>query len=145
MKEGPEAWSLFDIVGHLIHGELTDWIPRARIILEHGMDETFESFDRFAQLKANRGKSLDDLLVEFKALRERNLAALDELRLSAEQLKLRGRHPDFGRVTMGQLIATWAVHDLSHIAQIARVMAKYRSSEVGPWKAYLPILGRRDG
>jgi uncharacterized damage-inducible protein DinB len=139
-NEGSETWSAYDVVGHLIHGEVTDWIPRARMILECGIDKTFEPFDRFAQFKASRDKSLDDLLVEFATHRHRNLDALDGLQLTAEQLMLEGRHPDFGVVTLGQLIATWAVHDLDHIAQIARVLAKFYSREVGPWEAYLPVL-----
>jgi len=140
-NEGPETWSVFDVVGHLIHGELTDWIPRARIILEHGPARTFEPFDRFAQLEANRGRSLGELLDRFAALRRQNLAALDELRLTPERLSLEGRHPAFGAVTLGQLLSAWVVHDLGHVAQVARVMAKQYAGEVGPWTAYLRILG----
>lgn len=144
-NEGPETWSAFDVVGHLIHGDRADWIPRAQCILEHGLERAFEPFDRFAQFEASAGRSLDELLVEFAALREKNLAALDGLRLSAEQLKLPGKHPHFGGVTLGQLLATWAVHDLGHLAQIARVMAKSYAFDVGPWEAYLSILGTKTG
>lgn len=142
-NEGPNTWSPFDVVGHLIHGERTDWIPRARIILEEGPDETFEPFDRFAQFEASKGKTLNQLLDEFAALRKRNLATLDDLQLTDDRLRLRGRHPEFGVVTMRQLLSTWAVHDLGHIGQIVRAMAKGYTSEVGPWAAYLPILGNR--
>lgn len=143
-NEGPDTWSPFDVVGHLIQGELADWIPRAQIILEQGMEGSFEPFDRFAQFDASRGKSLDDLLVEFTGLREKNLLVLDELKLTSEQLLLQGQHPDLGVVTLGQLMATWAVHDLGHIAQIARVLAKGYAAEVGPWSAYLGVLGKMD-
>jgi hypothetical protein len=140
-NEGPDTWSPFDVVGHLIHGELTDWIPRTRIILEHGAGTTFEPFDRFAQFDTSAGKSLNQLLEEFSILRKRNLIALDELGLVAEQLDSECRHPEFGVVTLKQMLSTWVVHDLGHIGQIVRTMAKQYASEVGPWAAYLRVLG----
>jgi uncharacterized damage-inducible protein DinB len=138
--EGSGTWSVFDVVGHLIHGERTDWIPRARVILRHGTSQAFEPFDRFAQLQASRGRSLNELLAEFATLRDRNLAELDGFRLGPEQLALEGRHPELGVVTLGQLLSTWVAHDLDHLAQVARVMAKCYTNEVGPWKAYLRVL-----
>jgi hypothetical protein len=139
-SEGPETWSPYDVVGHLIHGERTDWIPRARVILEHGEDEPFEPFDRFAQFESSQGKSLEALLDEFAALRAASLEALSAWGLSPADLERTGRHPELGRVTLGQHLATWVVHDLGHLAQIARAMAKQYADEVGPWGAYLPIL-----
>lgn len=141
-NEGPETWSPFDVVGHLIHGERTDWIQRARIILESGDSMAFEPFDRFAQYRASRGKSLEELLETFASLRRRNLETLGGWKLTAADFSRRGLHPELGEVTLGQLLATWAVHDLNHIGQIARAMAKQYRSEVGPWKAYLGILGQ---
>jgi hypothetical protein len=145
VNEGPDTWSAYDVVGHLVHGERADWIPRARIILEHGAARAFEPFDRFAQFRESAGKSLETLLDEFAALRRENLATLDALRIGQETLAREGRHPDFGVVTMGQLLATWVVHDLGHIAQISRVMAKRYAGEVGPWMEYLPVLHARLG
>lgn len=142
-NEGPDTWSPFDIIGHLIHGEETDWIPRARIILEHGESRAFEPFDRFAQFEKSKGKSLEELLDKFESLRNRNLAALDQMSISSDQLARRGTHPELGIVTLGELLATWAAHDLSHIAQAVRVMCKQYSEAVGPWKPYLPILESR--
>jgi hypothetical protein len=139
-NEGPDTWSPFDVVGHLIHGELTDWIPRTRFILEHGAGKTFEPFDRFAQLETSAGKSLDELLEEFSTLRKRNLIALDELDITPERLDFEGGHPEFGVVTLEQLLSTWVVHDLGHIGQITRTMAKHYTAEVGPWAAYLRVL-----
>ena len=141
--EGGESWSPFTIVGHLIHGERTDWIPRARHILEHGDSKPFVPFDRFAQFEESRGKSLDELLRELAELRRASLGALRELGLTREKLALRGQHPALGPVTMKELLSTWVVHDLGHIAQIARVMAKQYTSEVGPWREYLPVLADR--
>lgn len=141
LNEGPDTFSPFDVVGHLIHGELADWIPRTRNILERGTSERFEPFDRFAQLENSKGKSLNQLLEEFSSLRRQNLRVLDELQLTKEQLSLEGRHPAFGTVTLGQLLSTWVVHDLGHIGQVVRVMAKGYTSEVGPWAAYLRVLG----
>lgn len=142
VNEGADTWSAFDVVGHLIHGEETDWVPRARIILEHGEGRPFELFDRFAQFRRFAGWSLDDLLDRFTELRLANLEIVRAWRLTDEQLALPGRHPELGPVTLRQLLATWAVHDLNHLAQIARVMAKRYTYEVGAWRAYLSILNR---
>jgi hypothetical protein len=140
--EGPETWSPYVIVGHLIHGERTDWIPRARIILAQGPQRRFTPYDRFAQFRESQGKSLADLLDELARLRADNLAALREWRLTDAQLALEGEHPDFGPVTLRQLLATWVAHDLGHVAQTARVMAKQYREAVGPWRAYLPVMDR---
>lgn len=137
---GLEDWQPFDVVGHLIHGEETDWIPRARIILAQGENRTFVPFDRFAQATRSQGKSLSDLLAEFAHLRGRNLAELRSWNLAGEQLDLKGMHPELGEVTLRQLLATWVVHDLNHIRQIATAMARRYDAEVGPWKEYLSIL-----
>ena len=141
-NEGPDTWSAFDNVGHLIHGERTDWIPRARMILEHGRTRTFEPFDRFARMRGNAGKRMLELLDEFTTLRTQNLETLRGWRLGERELALEGEHPVFGCVTLAQLLATWTVHDLGHLAQVSRVMAKQWRAEVGPWRAYLPILDR---
>jgi hypothetical protein len=142
-NEGGESWSPFDVVGHLIHGEKTDWIPRAKRILERGESEPFEPFDRFAQFELSKGKELGELLDEFESRRADNLRTLRELRLGAGDLERRGLHPDLGPVTLGQLLATWVAHDLSHVRQIARVMARQYRDEVGPWTAYFPVLAAR--
>ncbi len=139
-NEGPETWSPFDILGHLIHGERTDWIPRAKIILEEGESRTFIPFDRFAQFQESQGKSVGELLDTFRKLRQANLNTLQAFHLTDEDLRNTGVHPEFAVVTMGQLLATWVVHDLSHIAQIAEVMARQYREAVGPWKAYLPVV-----
>lgn len=141
-NEGPETWSPYVIVGHLIHGERSDWIPRARIILAQGADRRFAPYDRLAQFHESEGKSLADLLDELESLRAANLETLAGWRLTEAQLALEGQHPDFGAVPLRQLLATWVAHDLSHVAQIARVMAKQYREAVGPWRAYLPILDR---
>ena len=140
--EGPETWSPYDIVGHLIHGERTDWIPRARIILEQGPNRRFEPYDRFAQFRESKGKTLSQLLDEFSTLRAENLLTLRGWKLTDEQMALEGEHPALGTVTMRQLLATWVAHDLGHIAQTARVMAKQYRDAVGPWREYLPVLDR---
>jgi hypothetical protein len=140
--EGEGTWSPYDVIGHLIHGELTDWIPRANHILT-GKTTPFEKFDRNAQFTASQGKSLADLLAEFARMRQQNLQTLAELKLTAADFSRPGTHPELGSVTLGQLLATWVVHDLDHIGQVARVMAKYHSSNVGPWTAYLSILSDR--
>jgi hypothetical protein len=140
--EGPETWSPYDIVGHLVHGERTDWIPRARIILSQGANRRFTPFDRFAQFRESEGKSLTDLLEEFARLRAENLATLAQWGLTEAQLALEGEHPAFGTVTLRQLLATWVAHDLGHIAQTARVMAKQYREAIGPWRAYLPVMDR---
>ena len=142
-NEGAQTWSPFDVVGHLIHGERTDWMPRLKIILELGESRPFDPFDRFAQFEASKGKSLSELLETFAALRQQNLATLKQLNLTEEHFKLKGTHPDFGSVTLGQLLATWVVHDLDHLGQIARVLAKQYKAEVGPWINYLSILTSR--
>jgi hypothetical protein len=148
--EGGNTWSCYDVVGHLIHGEVTDWLPRARIILEQGESRTFEPFDRLAQFKEaqfkeaqlneKRHQPIELLLDRFKGLREQNLNALRGLHLSSEDLSRTGIHPELGTVTLRQLLSTWAVHDLTHISQISRVLAKQYEREVGPWKAYLGVL-----
>ena len=140
--EGPDTWSPYIIVGHLIHGERTDWIPRARIILEQGPNRRFTPYDRFAQFQESAGKSLTELLDEFAHLRSANVVILEEWNLTDEQLGLTGEHPEFGTVTLRQLLATWAAHDLSHLAQATRVMAKRYRDAVGPWRAYLPVMDR---
>ena len=141
-NEGPETFSAFDNLGHLVHGERTDWIPRARIILEHGRTRPFDPFDRFAQAHESRGKSVHDLLGELETLRAESLETLRGWRLTERELALEGEHPALGRVTLAQLLATWVVHDLGHLAQTSRVMAKQYRDEVGPWRAYLPIVDR---
>ncbi len=140
--EGPDTFTAFDNLGHLIHGERADWIARARIILEQGENRRFEPFDRFAHKRDSAGKTLAQLLDEFAALRAANLKILRGWQLTEEQLELTGEHPALGEVTLRQLLATWAVHDLGHLAQTARVMAKRYRSDVGPWQEYLPILTR---
>jgi DinB family protein len=141
-NEGPETWSPFDVVGHLIDAEETDWMPRARVILAQGPDRKFPPFDRFRHLRENKDKSLGELLDRFDALRRRNLADLAARDLGPRELRLTGEHPEFGSVTLAQLLATWVAHDLGHIAQAARVMAKQYREAVGPWRAYLPVLDR---
>jgi uncharacterized damage-inducible protein DinB len=140
--EGPETWSPYDIVGHLIHGERTDWIPRAQIILAQGTNRRFTPYDRFAQFRESQGRTLAELLDEFERLREENLATLADWRLTEAQLALEGEHPAFGPVTLRQLLSTWVAHDLGHIAQTARVMAKQYREAIGPWRAYLPVMDR---
>jgi hypothetical protein len=140
--EGPDTWSPYVILGHLIHGERTDWIPRAEIILAQGPDRRFTPYDRFAQFRESQGKSLRELLDEFTRLRAQNLATLAGWHLTDTELALTGEHPDFGAVTLRQLLATWVGHDLGHIAQVARVMAKQYRDAIGPWRAYLPIMDR---
>jgi uncharacterized damage-inducible protein DinB len=139
-NEGPDTWSPYDVLGHLVHGEEADWIPRARIILDYGEERAFEPFDRFAQFEKSKGKSTAALLDEFEMLRTRNLEALAQMNITPDQLSRRGKHPELGSVTLAELLATWVAHDLSHVAQAARVMCKQYSDAVGPWKAYLPIL-----
>ena len=143
--EGPNTWSPFDVVGHLIHGEHTDWIPRARIILEHGEARPFDKFDRFAQFNASEGRTLASLLDQFATLRRDNLRDLESMSLSEADLDRRGRHPELGVVTLRQLLATWVAHDLDHIVQISRVLAHQYSDEVGPWRAYLRIISGSQG
>jgi len=141
-NEGPQTWSPYDVIGHLIHGEKTDWIPRMELILSDVLDKTFQPFDRFAQLKSSEGKSLRQLLEEFAVLRRKNVGKLKGRNPTAADLKRTGIHPDLGVVTLEQHLSTWVVHDLDHIAQVARVMAKQYGAEIGPWAKYLKILGQ---
>jgi hypothetical protein len=138
--EGPETWSPYDVLGHLVHGERADWMPRIEMILHAGAEETFAVFDRQAQFKDSVGKSLEDLLDEFASLRRQNLERLGGLSLGVADLELTGRHPAFGVVTLRQLLATWTAHDLAHLVQISRVMAKRYRDEVGPWAEYLSVM-----
>lgn len=137
---GEPTWNPFDIVGHLVVGERHDWMPRARIILEHGEARAFDPFDRLAQNRESQGKTFDQLLDEFARLRQENLAALRLLNLKPEDLSRRGKHPSLGVVTLSELLATWAVHDLTHVHQLSRVMAHQYRDAVGPWSAYLGVL-----
>ena len=139
-NEGGETWSVYDIIGHLIYGEKTDWIPRTEIILSDNPDKKFELFDRFAQFRESKGKSLKQLLDEFEQLRIKNIECLRSKNITAPDLEETGIHPAFGEVSLSQLLSTWVVHDLNHIAQIARVMANQYKADVGPWTAYLKIL-----
>ena len=139
-NQGKDSWSAFDIVGHLVHAERSDWMPRVRILLEHGETRPFAPFDRFAQLQTDQEKSLDQLLDDFERLRQDNLAALAALNLQPESFTRRGRHPALGVVTLAQLLATWAVHDLTHLHQLSRVMAHQYRESVGPWRGHLGVL-----
>ena len=138
--EGPETFSPFDVVGHLIDGEETDWIPRARIILAQGAEPRFEPYDRFRHKQRNVGRSIESLLAEFAQLRAANLALLASWQLTPAKLALPGIHPSLGRVTLAQLLASWVVHDLGHVAQVSRVMAKQYREAVGPWLPFMPVL-----
>jgi hypothetical protein len=144
-NEGGETWSPFDVIGHLIHGERTDWMPRVRIILAHGEARAFDPFDRFAQFTRSEGRTLASLLDELAELRRQNLHELAALRLTDADLDRRGRHPELGVVTLGQLLATWVAHDLDHVVQVSRVLARQYSDEVGPWRAYLRIISGKQG
>ncbi|HEV7238076.1 MAG TPA: DinB family protein [Thermoanaerobaculia bacterium] len=139
-NEGEGTWNAFDVVGHLIHGERTDWMPRARIIVEFGESRPFESFDRLGHVHESEGKSLGQLLDEFARLRSENLDQLRAMNLQLEDLELSGRHPALGMVTLSELLATWAAHDLTHLHQISRVMAHQYREAVGPWSQYLGVL-----
>ena len=139
-NEGEGTWTAFDIVGHLIHGERTDWMTRTRLILEHGESRPFERFDRLAQESASRGRTLGELLDEFARLRAGNLRDLRALDLQPSDLERRGVHPTFGSVTLSQLLATWAAHDLTHLHQLSRVMAHQYRETVGPWTAFLGVM-----
>lgn len=140
----PEAWSARDVMGHFISGELTDWVPRTKIMLEHGESRTFEPFDTEGWRPASEGKTLSALLEEFETLRAHNLAEIEALKV-AEQLDARGTHPTFGPVTLGQMMATWAAHDLNHLSQITEAMAKRYRETVGPWRRFLTIMDRAEG
>lgn len=139
-NEGENTWSAFDVVGHLIHGELTDWMPRARMILQFGESKSFEPFDRLAQERESRGKSLPELLDEFARLRSKNLDELRSLNLREKDFSSRGQHPSLGVVTLSQLLATWAAHDLTHLHQLSRIMAHQYRETVGPWRRYLGVM-----
>jgi hypothetical protein len=139
-NEGPDTFSPYDVIGHLIEGEENDWIPRARIMLEHGEGRPFDKFDRFAMYEKSNGKSLRELLARFEELRGENLRQLDEMNLTPELLQKQGTHPALGVVTLSQLLSAWVVHDLGHIRQIVRVMAKQYREDIGPWTAYLSIV-----
>jgi hypothetical protein len=139
-NEGKDTWSAFDIVGHLIVGDRTDWMPRVRRIMEHGETRPFDPFDRFAQMKESEGKSLEQLLDAFARVRSESLAALQALNLQSADLARRGKHPALGLVTLSELLATWAVHDLTHLHQLSRVMAYQYRAAVGPWSAFLGVL-----
>lgn len=140
-NEGENTWSPYDVIGHLIHGEKTDWIPRLNIILFED-DKNFIPFDRFAQFENSKDKTLKSLLTEFEIIRKENIAYLQKLNLKETDWQKEGIHPEFGPVTVQQLLATWATHDLGHIAQICRVMAKQYKEDVGPWSAYISILNK---
>jgi hypothetical protein len=144
-NEGERTWSPFDVVGHLIHGERTDWMTRARIILEYGDARAFDKFDRFAQFADSEGQTLPALLEEFARLRWENLRDLAALGLTDADLDRRGLHPELGGVTLRQLLATWVAHDLDHLVQISRVLARQYSDEVGPWRAYLRVISGTQG
>ena len=139
-NEGDGSWSAYDIVGHLIHGELTDWLPRARRILEHGESKPFDKFDRFAQERESKGKSLGQLLDEFARLRAENIRQLRALNLSQQDLAKKGKHQVLGTVTMSQLLATWPAHDLTHLHQLSRVLAHQSREAVGPWTKFLGVM-----
>jgi hypothetical protein len=139
-NEGDSTWSPFDVLGHLIHGERTDWIPRIKTVLQFGEFRAFEPFDRFAQFEESEGRSLEELLTTFKDLRAGSIRTLKEMNIGPDELAKVGKHPELGRVTVKELIATWVVHDLDHLVQISRTMAKQYGEEVGPWRAYLSVL-----
>ncbi len=139
-NEGGDTWSVFDVIGHLIQGERTDWMPRARIIMQFGETRAFDPFDRVAQRRESEGKSLGQLLDEFASLRAANLDELQALKLTPEDLRRRGLHPALGGVTLSQLLATWAAHDLTHLHQVSRIIAHQYRAAVGPWSAYLGVL-----
>jgi uncharacterized damage-inducible protein DinB len=139
-NEGPETFSPYDVVGHLVHGEKTDWPDRILMIIEHGTTKAFVPYDRFAMFEESRGKTLSQLLAEFKTLREQKVQWLRSLKLTEIDLDKKGNHPSFGEVTLRQLLSTWVVHDLTHLAQITRVMAKQYKEETGPWVDFFRIL-----
>jgi uncharacterized damage-inducible protein DinB len=139
-NEGGETWSSFDVLGHLIHGEETDWMARAKIILDHGLSRPFDPYDRFAQFEKSKGKTANQLLDTFESLRRKNLEELRAMGITPDKLQLRGLHPSLGEVSLSELLATWVAHDLDHIGQVVRVMSKQYAEAVGPWKQYLSIL-----
>lgn len=138
--EGGKTWSPFDVVGHLIHADRTNWLTRARIILEHGEERTFEDFDRFAQLASSKGRTMESLLDEFALVRAESVKDLEGMGLTERALARRGRHPALGVVTLRQLLATWVAHDLDHVYQVVRAIARQYADEVGPWREYLRII-----
>jgi len=140
--EGADTWSVYDVVGHLLHGEMTDWIQRLRIILEQGEGHPFPTFNRSAMFEESQGKTLEQLLDAFTEARNANLAALADLHITLEMLMTKGTHPSLGTVTLGNLLSTWVVHDLNHLGQIVEVMAHQYEDAVGPWKQFLGILNR---
>jgi hypothetical protein len=140
-NEGKDTWSPYDVIGHLIHGEKTDWVPRMKIILNEN-NKQFIPFDRFAQFENSKGKTMAELLGEFKRLRTENLRILGEISFTEEMLVRKGIHPEFGEVTLRQLLATWVVHDLGHLCQISRVMAKQYEEEIGPWVKYFSLFNK---
>ena len=144
-NEGPNTWSAFDVVGHLIHGEDTDWIPRVKIILEHGEARTVEKFNREAQFEPSQPRTLESRLDQFATLRAENLRALTALKLTDADLDRSGRHPAFGVVTLRQLLATWVAHDLDHVMQVARVIGRQYGDDVGPWRVYLRVISGQQG
>ena len=139
-NEGENTWSVFDVVAHLIHGERVDWMSRAKMIVQFGENQTFTPFDRLGHIRESHNKSLNQLLDEFARLRSDNLHELHELKLRQQDLDLRGQHPSFGAVTLSELLATWATHDLTHLHQISRIMAHQYREAVGPWSRYLGVL-----
>jgi hypothetical protein len=139
-NEGPDTFSPYDVVGHLIHGEKTDWVVRAKIVLKHGVNKPFDPYDRFAQYEVSKGKSLQELLDEFEDIRKENVAWLQSIQLTEDDLERKGMHPVLGEVSLRNLLSTWVVHDLTHIAQITRVMAKQYKGEMGPWPQFFRIL-----
>ena len=139
-NEGQGTWSVYGVLGHLIHGELTDWIPRAKRILHYGPSKAFDPFDRLAQERESTGKSFQNLVEEFSRLRSQNLNELNSMKLSSIDMEKQGLHPSLGVVTLSQLLATWAAHDLTHLHQISRIMAYQYREAVGPWSAYLGVM-----
>jgi hypothetical protein len=139
-NEGEQTWSAYDVVGHLIHGEKTDWIPRAQRILQHGETRPFDKFDRTAQERESKGRPLAQLLDEFAALRAENIQRLRGMKLKPEDFERRGMHPALGTVTLGQLIAGWPVHDLTHLHQLSRILAHQYREAIGPWTAYMGVM-----
>ena len=140
-NEGPGTWSAFDVMGHFIEGEKTDWIPRMQIILSDTTTKNFEPFDRFKQFEDSKGKNISELIATFKKLREQNLKILKNTKIDEVALKKKGIHPGLGEVTLQQLLATWVTHDLAHLLQITRVMSKQYGEEIGPWTAYFSVFG----
>ncbi len=144
-NEGENTWSPFDVLGHLIYGEQVNWIPRAKMILEFEMQKPFEPFDRFAQFEMSKGKTVPELLEQFEMLRRQNILTLKDMQLNAQDLEKLGNHPEFGGISLAQLLATWVAHDLDHIVQISRVLAKNYRDAVGPWRGYLSVMKERTG